>query len=139
MGTWTDDLSVGNAQIDADHKKLMVMVDGIEAMIRARDGYALTQALEQLEYHLYLHFVREEKIAEAIGFPFGKNKSEHEHVLREFQHMKNELIAKEGAWSDGAAEHYSRFLSGWMSDHILNEDMLLKPALKDHPYDFDPT
>lgn len=138
METWTDDLSVGNAAIDTDHKKLIVMVNGVEAMIRARDSFALPQALEQLEHHLYAHFVREEKIAQAVNFSFGKNKIEHEYVLKEFQHMKDELIAKEGIWSNGAAEHYSHFLSDWIRDHVLNEDMLLKPVLQTYPYDFYP-
>lgn len=139
MEIWTDELSVGNAAIDIDHKKLIVMVNGVEAMIRARDSFALPQALEQLEHHLYIHFVREEKIAEAVNFPFGKNKAEHEYVLKEFQNMKDELIAKEGIWSDDAADHYSHFLSDWIRDHVLNEDMLLKPVLQTYPYDFNPT
>lgn len=138
MGIWKDDLSVGNASIDADHKKLMVMVNGVEAMIRARDSFALSQALEQLEHHLYVHFVNEERIAQAINAPFGKNKLEHEHVLREFQHMKDELVAKDGIWSDGAAEHYAHFLSDWITDHVVSEDMLLKPILQTYPYDFKP-
>lgn len=139
METWSDALSVGNAAIDNDHKKLIVMVNGVEAMIRARDSFALAPALEQLEQHLYVHFVREEKIAEAVNFPFARNKMEHQYVLREFRNMKNELIVKNGIWSDGAAEHYSHFLSDWIRNHVLNEDMLLKPVLQTHPYDFNPT
>ncbi|OGS99396.1 MAG: hypothetical protein A3F73_00840 [Gallionellales bacterium RIFCSPLOWO2_12_FULL_59_22] len=139
MEPWVDDLSVGNAAIDADHQKLIVMVNEVEAMIRARCGKALPQALEQLEQHLQIHFVREEKIARAVNFPFGANRMGHEYVLKEFQHMKNELIAREGIWSDGAAEHYSHFLSDWITDHVLNEDMLLKPVLQTYPYGFDPT
>lgn len=138
MQKWTDDLSVGNASIDADHKKLIVMVNGLETMIKARDGFALPQALEQLEHYLNVHFINEEKIAQAVNFPFGKNKLEHQYVLKEFQHMKAELIAKNGAWSDGAAEHYSHFLSDWITDHVVKEDMLMKPVLQTYPYDFKP-
>lgn len=134
-----NELSVGNAVIDIDHKMLIVMVNGVEAMIRARDSFALPQALEQLENNLSAHFAREEKIAQAINFPFGKNKMEHQYVLKEFQNMKDELIAKDGIWSDGAAEHFSHFLSDWITDHVLNEDMLMKPALQTYPYDFNPT
>ena len=138
MEKWTDDLSVGNASIDADHKKLIVMVNGLETMIKARDNFALPQALEQFEHHLYMHFLNEEKIAQAVNFPFGKNKLEHQYVLKEFQHMKDELIAKNGIWSDGAAEHYSHFLSDWITDHVVKEDMLMKPVLQTYPYDFKP-
>jgi len=138
MNPWTDELSVGNATIDTEHKDLIVMVNGIEAMIKARDSFALPQAFEQLEHYLCIHFADEEDIARAIEFPFAKNKQEHKYVLKEFQHMKNELVAKNGIWSDGAAEHYSNFLSNWITDHVINEDMLMKPALKNYPYDFKP-
>ncbi len=138
MERWTDDLSVGNASIDADHKKLIVMVNGVEAMIKARDGFALAQAFEQLEHYLCAHFVYEEKVAQAVNLPFGKNKMEHERMLKEFQHMKDELITRDGIWSDGAAEHYSHFLSDWIRDHVIDEDMLLKPVLQTYPYDFKP-
>lgn len=138
MEKWTDDLSVGNASIDADHKKLIVMVNGLETMIKARDNFALPQALEQIEHHLYMHFLNEEKIAQAVNFPFGQNKLEHQYVLKEFQHMKGELIAKNGIWSDGAAEHYSHFLSDWITDHVVKEDMLMRPVLQTYPYDFKP-
>ena len=138
MGTWTEELSIGNESIDTEHKNLIVMVNGIEAMIKARDSFALPQAFEQLEHYLCAHFVGEENIARAIKFPFAKNKQEHKYVLKEFQHMKTELVAKDGIWSDAAAEHYSNFPSNWITDHVINEDMLMKPALKDYPYDFKP-
>ncbi|MDD5299772.1 MAG: hemerythrin domain-containing protein [Gallionella sp.] len=135
---WTEHLSVGNATIDSEHKSLIVMVNGIETMIKARDNFALPQAFEQLEHYLCAHFVDEENIARAVNFPFAKNKQEHDYVLKEFQNMKAELVAKDGIWSDGAAEHYSNFLSDWITDHVLKEDMLMKPALQNYPYDFKP-
>ena len=30
------------------------------------------------------------------------------------------------------------FLSEWMVEHILQEDMLMKPVLQTYPYDFKP-
>jgi len=138
MEPWTDNLSIGNASIDADHKKLIVMVNGLEAMLKARDSFALPLALEQIEQHLHAHFSSEEEIAKAVNFPFGKNKLEHQYILKEFQHMKNELIVKNGIWSDAAAEHYAHFLSDWITDHVLKEDMLMKPLLLTYSYDFTP-
>jgi len=138
MEPYTDELSVGNATIDTEHRNLIAMVNGVEAMIKARDNFALPEALEQLEHWLCIHFTDEENIARAINFPFARNKQEHKYVLKEFQHMKDELINKNGIWSDGAAEHYSSFLSNWITTHVTNEDMLMKPALKNYPYDFKP-
>ena len=136
---WSEELSVGNASIDSDHKKLIAMVNGVEAMIRIRDSLALRQALELLGHQLSAHFVSEEDIAQAINFPFTKNRLDHQYVLTEFQHMKRELIDKDGIWSDGAAEHYAHFLSNWIIGHILNEDMQMKTMLQTYPYDFKPS
>ena len=133
---WTDQMSVGNAKIDSDHKKLITMVNGIQYMIKARAVSALPEAFEQFEHWLRLHFESEENIAQKIKFPFAQNKLEHEQLLEEFHHMKDVFKAKKGMWSDDEAEYYSDFLSGWITNHVLSEDMLLKPVLLTYPYDF---
>ena len=135
---WTNQLSVGNAVIDSEHQNLIVMIDRIESMIRANNASSLPQELEQFEHYLCVHFINEEKLAQAVNFPFGKNKQEHQFVLKEFQRMKNELLAKKGVWTDDAAKHYSNFLSEWMTGHIVREDMLMKPVLETHDYKFWP-
>lgn len=133
---WSEQLSVGNAKIDSDHKKLITMVNGIQYMIKTGAADALPEAFEQFEYWLRLHFDNEENIAQAANYPFAKNKQEHEQMLEEFQHMKEAFKANNGKWFDDEAEYYSEFLSGWITDHVLSEDMLLKPVLQTFPYGF---
>ncbi|MDO8292426.1 MAG: EAL domain-containing protein [Gallionella sp.] len=133
---WTEQLSVGNAKIDSDHKKLITMVNGIQYMIKTRAAAALPEALEQFEYWLTMHFDNEENIAQAVNYPFAQNKLEHEQLLEQFQHMKDVFKAKNGIWTDDEAEYYSGFLSDWITNHVLSEDMLLKPVLQTYPYDF---
>ena len=135
---WTERLSVGNAMIDSEHKVLLGMINEAECAIRARDSVALPQAFKRLEDCVRAHFANEETIARAINFPFTHNKLEHQYVQKELQFMKEELMAKSGMWSESAAEHYSYFLSEWMVEHILKEDILMKPMLQTYPYDFKP-
>lgn len=135
---WTKQLSVGNAVIDSEHQNLIVMIDRIKAMIRAKSASSLPQELEQFERYLCVHFINEEKLAQAVNFPFDKNKQEHQFVLKEFQRMKDELLARKGAWTDDAAKHYSNFLSGWLTGHIVRENMLMKLVLQTHDYKFWP-
>lgn len=136
--TWTKQLSVGNAVIDSEHQNLVVMIDHIESMIKAREAAKLSHELEQFERAICVHFINEEKLAQAVNFPFEKNKQEHQFVLKEFQRMKEELLAKKGVWSDSAAKHYSNFLSDWLTGHIVREDMLMKPVLQTYDYKFWP-
>lgn len=136
MGTlWTEKMSVGNAMIDSDHKELIAMINGMEYMIKKRDSYALTLAFDHIEHWLRVHFANEEMIAQSVNYPFAKHKREHENVLKTFCFMRNVIAGKNGIWNEDAAEHYSEFLSDWLNDHLLNEDMVMKQILKSYPYD----
>ena len=135
---WSEQLSVGNATIDSEHRNLLRMIDDVERAVRVRDSAALLQAFKLLEDCVGVHFADEERIAQAIGFDFTHNKLEHEYVQNELQHMRDELVAKNGLWSESAAVHYSYFLSEWMIKHILQEDMLMQSVLQTYPYDFKP-
>lgn len=135
---WSEGLSVGNATIDSEHRNLLKMINDVENAIRARDRSALPQLFELLNDSINIHFSDEEKIAQAIGFDFTHNKLEHQYVQNELRLMREELISNNGSWSESVAEHYSCFLGAWMIQHILQEDMLMKPALLICPYDFKP-
>lgn len=52
--------------------------------------------------------------------------------------MRDELVANGGSWSESVSEYYSCFLGEWMIQHIIQEDMLMKPVLQTYPYDFRP-
>lgn len=135
---WTEQLSVGNEMIDSEHKNLLKKINEVERAIRARDSVTLSQSFKLLEDCVRAHFANEEMLAHAIDYPFAHNKMEHQYVQKEFQFMRDELLAKNGMWSESAAEHYSYFLSEWMVQHILKEDMLMKPMLQTYPYDYKP-
>lgn len=135
---WTKQLSVGNAVIDSEHQNLIVMINRIESMIKANEAFALLRELEQLERSLCIHFINEERLAKAVNFPFDQNKQEHKFVLKEFQRMKAELLARKDILNDSAATHYSNFLSDWLTGHVMREDMLMKPVLQKYDYKFWP-
>ena len=130
--------SVGNEMIDSEHRNLLKMINDVESAIRAGNRSTLPQSLKLLEDCVAVHFADEEKIAQAIGFDFTQNKLEHQYVQNELRHMVEDLVAKNGAWSESVAAHYSFFLSEWMIEHILQEDMLMKSVLQTYPYDFKP-
>ena len=136
---WTAELSVGNAVIDAEHKNLINMANDVAHAIRARDCSALAQAFEALENWLNVHFMNEEQIALAAKFDFSNHKVKHQHWLKELRYMRDELVCKDGVWSDSAVDHFTRSLKYWMIDkHIVDLDMQMKPVLKNHPYNFMP-
>ena len=136
---WTNELSVGNAHIDEEHRKLLSMINNVKHEIKTRNSSALPQAFKLLENWLYAHFANEEKIAQAINFPFDQHKLAQQHSLRELQHLRDELVTKDGIWSDGAAHHFIRSLRNWaVNEHIIKLDMRMKPALQNYAYNFLP-
>lgn len=136
---WTEKLSVGNAIIDSEHRNLIIMINVVSLGIKIRDGSALSQAFKLLEHWLRTHFANEEKIAQAVNFPFAQHKLAQQHSLKELQYMRDELEAKDGLWSDSAVEHFTCSLKNWMVDgHIVNLDMRMKPALQNYDYNFWP-
>lgn len=135
---WTKRLSVGNATLDSEHKNLIGMINGIEYAIKTRDNAALLRAFKLLRDCAHVHFANEERFAQAIGFPFAQHKLEHQHLQKELQHTGDELDTRNGTWFEYAMEHYPQFLREWLVGHITKEDMLMKPTLQNHPYDFKP-
>lgn len=132
--TWTEYLSVGNAMIDSDHKNLIVVINGMEHAIVGRDHAALSKAFELFATYMHIHLRNEAKIAEAINFPLAQNKLEH----RQLKHLIEYLEPKDGIWNDELVDKYSSFLSDWMLDHIIKNDMQMKSVLQTYPYDLKP-
>jgi hemerythrin-like metal-binding protein len=89
---WTEQLSVGNAVIDSDHKNLINMVGDIVHAIGARNHHTLAKAFELFERWLSAHFANEEHIARAIKFDFSKHKPAQLFSLKEILHLRDELI-----------------------------------------------
>lgn len=135
---WAENLSVGNAMIDAEHKNLIIAINSVEQAIGTRDRVALSNTFDLLETYLRIHFRNEERIAEAVRFSFTQNRLEHQQLLKELKSMREELERMDGFWSDDLANKIYSLMSSWMSDHVMREDMKLKPVLETYPYDFNP-
>ncbi|MDH4215756.1 MAG: hypothetical protein OEV23_02520 [Gallionella sp.] len=133
--TWSEHLSVGNGEIDLDHKFLFGLIDGVVHAIEANDCLALSRAFELLENKLRSHFSNVERIAETVKFPFTRHKEAQIFLLKELENLKDELQGKAGVWCEAAVKHYSDILRGLLMDHITDKDMLMKPLLQNYPYD----
>ncbi len=135
---WTKELSVGNASIDSDHQALIDMTNCIMREIGLANGGALSRAFKTLENWLPAHFANEERIARAVHFPSDQSDKAHQYSLMELQHIRSELVSKNGIWSEDAVKHFCLFMQNWAIEHITKMDMQMKPALLAHAYNFRP-
>jgi len=135
---WSKKMSIGNEIIDTEHKKILDLVNEVESVIKKKDSALFMQALDMLEKFTRSHFEHEEKIAHAIDFPFEEHDMEHQYILGEFRAIKDRVADNQGKWSESVAEHYYMFLSTWAIDHVMEDDMKMKPLLETYPYNFKP-
>lgn len=133
--TWTEQLSVGNAVVDSDHKKLIGMIDGIADVTKERDSSALLRELELFNCCLNYHSMKEEQFARALDFPFGMHKVAHQNMQAEIDLTIYEL-KKNSVATLFVMDDYAQFLRDCLIKHITEEDMLMKTALQTYPYDF---
>jgi hemerythrin len=133
---WREQLSVGNDLIDSDHKHLIEIINLANSSLQTMNRTELVAALDQLFNYSKLHFALEEKIAVAVGY----TDVEHIHASHEALLVKLSQLAQEigSAWDAAAAEHFGSFLREWLINHVIKEDMLMKPFLKKYSPRFDP-
>jgi len=136
---WREQLSVANDAIDNDHKHLIEIVNQVERTLTTRDRSELARALDSLTQYSHVHFDREERIAAAAGYirTPGLHQS-HVALLERFVLVRTEFEASGPQWSAAATDHFIEFLRNWLIDHVIKEDLLMKPTLQKLSPSFSP-
>lgn len=127
---WMDMFSVGNAEMDADHKGLLDLLNRIyEAWSPdgAGDPVDVATVFDELTDYTRRHFVREEALLEKIGYDrLEVQKAEHHRMIEQLEAFRARHIA--GTQPAALTQEMVDFLRTWMIDHILAEDMRYKPS-----------
>ena len=136
---WREQLSVGNNVIDTDHRYLIDIINRVEQCLITKNRRELAFELENLSKYSLVHFEREEKIALAVGYiRLPKLNESHVALLNRLNQMRAEFDGAGVEWSSEAAKKFTEFLRNWLIDHVIKEDLLMKPALMKHSPTFDP-
>lgn len=123
---WAEQFGAGKDAVDSGHKVLVGLVNDVKRMIETKDIPALTDAFDKIEIWLNAHFENEKKKLQAANIDCFNRKLEQQFELNSLFFLKGQLVAKNGAWSDGETNLYIQFLSDWLIERITNEDMLLQ-------------
>jgi hemerythrin len=133
---WRQQLSVGNDVIDNDHKYLIGLINGVEMHLRAQDMAALKKALDALARYSETHFAAEEKIARAVGYTQSAELHDaHQTLLGKLELLRLDLGERPGI---AAIDQFSALLRDWLINHVIKEDLLMKPFLQKYSPRFDP-
>jgi hemerythrin len=124
---WSDVYSVNIQACDAEHQKLVDLINQLfDAMKAGKGSQELGEILQKMVDYADLHFANEEKLLSAYQYPqLARQKAQHEAFIqqvfefsRDFQEGKVALSIK-----------ISNFLKNWLITHIQNEDKQYGPYL----------
>jgi hemerythrin-like metal-binding protein len=126
---WQEEMRVGNAKIDNDHKYLISIINTIEAAMDCEaSSEALSAYVSELFDYSFKHFQREEKYQDEIKFPDQEaHKKEHQDLMEQIKQIHDNLQSH----ADSGAYKYTtpglvHVLRDWFMHHFSQEDMKMK-------------
>lgn len=124
---WTPDLSVGNEEIDDDHRRLFELLEMLHVDMRSGLVNQETQAIvDALLHYAESHFSREEAFMRFINYPqFPAHQAAHTRFVSELQALQSRIAR--GARTP--VLDIDQFLTEWLRNHVLVMDKALASAL----------
>lgn len=119
---WHEGLSLGVKAIDDDHKQLLNIINRLSDSIRDDNTQeVIDEIFDDLHKYIVEHFQREEALLKKCDYEDIK---EHIAQHREFSKKIPELKAKLAkAKTSTNAQEVSYFLTDWLFNHIIEEDI----------------
>lgn len=135
---WRDALSVGNDLIDADHRHLLSLINTVEDLLTTdRPRTDLLEAIDHLGNYTDFHFRREEQIMLRVQYAkYDDHKQAHGRLIEQLKQATQPILTPLEEVSPTTAglpeetrDNVVELLRHWLVDHILKDDLKLKPLL----------
>lgn len=122
---WTPDLALDVEAIDNDHRALFRYVREYMAAVDAEEGVLLYDNIfANLVEYTQTHFLREETVMEACGYPdLLQHRKEHARLARSVVAARNRHMLSPTGEFDGAMR---AFLMAWLRHHIRKSDLRIR-------------
>ncbi len=120
---WDDKYKINHMVIDADHKKLVDLINQLADAMQAGKGRDVCgKVLNELVSYTKTHFATEEKLMAAHAYArMAEHKAEHAKFVKEVLDFKGKFDS--GALTVTAS--LLTFLRDWLIHHIMNSDKAL--------------
>lgn len=124
---WAKDMVIGDGAVDADHRHLVDLVNGLHSATTEGRGRDVVEGImNDLLAYTAEHLAREESLMATMGFPnLERHKMGHAHFIAKLA----ELQKKYESGSITVAAQLSTVLRDWLSLHIRRSDKELKEHL----------
>lgn len=133
MIEWEDRFSVGNMQVDAEHKTLLGMLSTLQELsISASEGIDvyddIIEAIDALRNYTVVHFKNEEELFKNTGYSDeGVHIFQHKLFIKKIQAI--DISAIDHRQLDFIKQLVSELLE-WVLNHVLHVDMGYKSYIQ---------
>ena len=127
---WDESYSVGVAEFDADHRRLLQLANGVVERVVRKDDDSLSDVLDELALYAERHFDREEDLMQRTGYPrLAEHRLEHRRLLMEVRLLKSRFIA-----DDMDPAKVAKLMVDWVVLHIQRMDQAYREHLNARGY-----
>ncbi len=124
---WSEQMSVGDEELDSQHKILIQLVNDLNDAMRSGHGReAVGKVLTELVKYTEIHFAHEEKRFLAGDYP---HKDKHLLKHRLLLERVRELQAQHEAGTRFISMEVLTFLQDWLTEHIMKTDKTYSPYI----------
>jgi len=129
--TWTQDLSVGVKEIDAQHRELFERINSLlEAMSQGKGKGEVSPLLAFLEDYVIEHFRTEEGYMVRHGYPdYRAHRELHKGFNKDMRDFKQDLETK--GLSSVLVISFQRHICDWWREHVAKKDRAFGNYLND--------
>lgn len=127
---WDPAFSVGSVRMDADHQKLITLLNRLyDAWHGGESIHELGWLFDELMAYAETHFAAEEMALKSRNYPrLDKQQADHARLRLSVAAFRERHLA--GEQPDMLTEEMTAFLKAWLLEHILGEDMLYRTYFK---------
>lgn len=124
---WKEDFSVGDAEIDTQHKRLVALINELHDAMRVGKGKeVMDKVLDELIVYTQTHFRHEEKLMQSHGYnELASHTAEHHKLTQQVLDFQRQFRAGKVALT----LPLMNFLKEWLTTHILTVDQKYRSCL----------
>jgi hemerythrin len=117
--TWSDRYSVGIGRVDAEHRKLVDLINELHsAIVEGKQTTVISRVLNGLAAYTLFHFAGEETLMKIYHYPgYPQHKAEHDKLADEVKKLQTDLRG-----GKQVTRQVMSFLQNWLIGHIVGMD-----------------
>lgn len=130
---WNNGMNLGVKAIDDDHKRLLDTINELyDAINSNNEKNVLNKIFDTLEEYIKEHFTREENLMRECDYErLDEHIKQHEKFKRKIPKLRAKLLTTDEYIT---AQEVSIYLTDWLINHILSEDLLLINIFEENGY-----